>query len=203
MLETALYQATEMENLDQVLTLIKNKADPNIPQYDGLIPLHKAVERQNIQLVEELLAFGSNPNHQNNYYFQTPVHYAIKYNVKAAILLLLVQYGGKLWIRDKDKKRPIDYVESNEMMETIAMLKVKREDAFKTPSKCSSFSDKKLIQTEKSLKNPVIEEIKEMDENKCTALFENNSFTLDNRLESFLTNNIYSDRTNKYIYNLK
>jgi len=133
--ETALYQAVEMESLSQVETLLKYKSDPNIPQADGLIPLHAATIKQNIQLVEILLKHGSNPNYENKLFSQTPVHFAIKHSVKPAILMLLVRYNGSVSTRDKNKKRPIDYVECDEIRETLNMLRLEKEDAFKTPQK--------------------------------------------------------------------
>jgi hypothetical protein len=181
--ETALYQAVDMERHDQVLTLLTNKASANIANNDGCIPLHLAVEKQNIQIVETLLIHGSNPNFKNKHFYQTPVHYSIKYNVKAAILLLLVQYGGSLCIRDNKNKRPIDYICSEEMRETIDMLKTQREDAFKTPKKenIGSFSTPGKVRRDNIL---IIrtgqEEIKEVEE--CGS---NNYFTLDNHFDSF------------------
>lgn len=133
--ETALFQAVEMECLSQVETLLKFKADPNIPRKDGLTPLHAAAIKQNTQVVELLLKAGSNPNYESKLFLQTPVHYAIKHSVKPAILMLLVRYNGSLSIRDKNKKRPIDYVETEEIQETLNMLKLEKEDAFKTPQK--------------------------------------------------------------------
>ena len=100
--ETALFQAVEMDRFHQVEILIKKgKANPNISQNDGRIPLHSAIVKQNLQIVELLLSFGSNPNTQGKLYGQTPVHLAIKHSVKPTILLLLVKNGGSLIIKDK------------------------------------------------------------------------------------------------------
>lgn len=138
--ETALYQAVEMESLSQVETLLKFGGDPNIPQSDGLIPLHAAALKQNIQIVEILLKHGSNPNFENKLFSQTPVHFAIKHSAKPAILMLLVRYNGSLSIRDKNNKRPLDYVDSDEIRDTLNMLRLEKEDAFKTPQKQSHIS---------------------------------------------------------------
>jgi ankyrin repeat protein len=190
MLETALYQAVEMERHDQIITLLNGKADPNISNGDGCIPLHLAVEKQDIQIVETLLINNSNPNHRNKHFYQTPVHYAIKYNVKAAILLLLVQYGGSLCIRDNKNKRPIDYIFSDEMRETIDMLKLQREDAFKTPKKdFGSFSTPGKFNRDKVI---IVEEIKEVDEHS------NHLFTIDHNFGSFVSAGDGSKVTSPY-----
>ena len=138
--ETALYQAVEMENISQVKLLLDYNADPNIAQNDGFIPLHAAVMKQNIEIVEVLLQFKSNPNHKSKVYSQTPVHHAIKYNIKTAILMLLVQFKGSLTIRDSNNKRPIDYVNSDEMREIISIMRQRNEEAFVTPQKEETIS---------------------------------------------------------------
>jgi hypothetical protein len=180
--ETALYQAVEMERHDQVLTLLTHKASPNIPDNDGCIPLHLAIIKQNIQIVETLLIHGSNPNCKNKHFFQTPVHYSIKYNVKAAILLLLVQYGGSLGIRDNKNKRPVDYISSEEMRETLDMLKLQREDIFETPKKetVGSSSTPRNAKPDTLFQRHLQEELKEAEEANS-----NNCFTLDNNFDSF------------------
>jgi ankyrin repeat protein len=171
--ETALYQAVEMENVKQILTLLENKADPNIAQYDGFIPLHIAVQKQNIKIVENLLIYGSNPNYKNKHYYQTPVHFAIKYNVKPAIFNLLLQYGGNLGIRDKNNKRPIDYICSGEMSDIIINLKLHREDIFRTPSKLLSSGKKRA-----------------MSDGHCNTPYDNRVFTIENHFDSFVTKEI-------------
>ena len=138
--ETPLYQAVDMDKIDHVKLLFKFKADPNISQTDGLTPLHTAVTKQNANIVECLLSNGANPNLKSKCFGQTPVHLAIKNNVNPTILLLLVQYNGSLVIKDKTDKRPIDYVNSDEMRETLKKLRLKRENIFKTPKKERSMS---------------------------------------------------------------
>lgn len=142
--ETALFQAVEMDSLKQVEILLNKGANPNIPQNDGRIPLHSAAVKQNLQIVELLLNHGSNSNTQGKLYGQTPVHLAVKNSVKPTILLLLVKNGGSLLIKDKYDKKPTDYVETDEMRDTINMLKQQGEvpetpqkDLLMTPSKLS------------------------------------------------------------------
>ena len=126
--ETPLYQAVDMEKLDHVKLLLKHGADPNIPQIDGLSCLHSAVLKQNIIIIKYLLKFKANPNKQSSLYKQTPVHLAIKNNVDSMILLILANSGGSLTIRDKFSKKPIDYINGDEMRKTIELLKLEKNN---------------------------------------------------------------------------
>ena len=125
--ETALYQAVDMEKFDQVKLLLQNGADPNISQDDGLTPLHLAVNKQNLLIVKILLKNNANPNLKSKIYEQTPLHLAIKNNIDPMILLLLVQFNGSLTFQDKFSKKPVDYIHSEEMKNTIEKLKLEKE----------------------------------------------------------------------------
>ena len=140
--ETSLYQAVDMEKTDHVKLLLKRGADPNICQIDGLSSLHLAVSKQNIIIIKYLLKYNANPNKQSTLYKQTPVHLAIKNNVDSMILLILVNCGGSLTIKDKFGKKPIDYINSEEMRKTVEMLKLDKNNdnihfkkIYYTPSK--------------------------------------------------------------------
>ena len=108
-----------MEKIDHIKILLKNGADPNITNEDGLSPLHTAVNKQNITIVKLLLKYGANPNIKSKLYQQTPLHLAIKNNADPIFLLLLVQFNGSLLERDKFEKRPIDYICSQEMQDAV------------------------------------------------------------------------------------
>ena len=143
--ETALYQAVDMEKIDHVKLLLKNGSDPNISQIDGLSPLHLAVSKQNLLIIKYLLKYKANPNNQSSLYKQTPVHLAVKNNVDSSILLILVNSGGLLNIKDKFGKTPVDYINSEEMKKTIEMIKPERNNKnsglkkiYFTPSKKSN-----------------------------------------------------------------
>ena len=134
--ETPLYQAVEMEKISHVNLLLQKGANPNISQIDGVSPLHLAVNRQNILIIKELLKSGADPNNKTILYNQTPVHFAIKNNVDPMILLILVQYNGSLFIKDKFEKTPLDYISSEEMRKVIEKLKLEnKEEANKTITK--------------------------------------------------------------------
>lgn len=205
--ETALFQAVEMDRFHQVEILLSKGADPNIPQNDGRIPLHTATVKQNLQIVELLLGHGSNPNTQGKLYGQTPVHLAIKHSVKPTILLLLVKNGGSLIIKDKYDKKPTDYVETDEMRDTINMLKLQgevpetpqKDFLLNTPSKLSkkdflfiakTLSDQK---TRKDFENYI-------SSNKASELHPFNIKINNLKLDDFLYQDSSSNPTN-YCYN--
>ena len=141
--ETALYQAVEMEKLQHVILLLQRGANANIAQIDGMTPLHLAVIKQNILIVKNLLKAKANPNFKSNLYEQTSVHFAIKNNVDPMILLVLVQYNGSLFIKDKFGKKPLDYVKSEEMKKVIEKLKLEKEDG--TPIKKKKINGKNKV----------------------------------------------------------
>ena len=159
--ETPLYQAVEMEKISHVNLLLQKGANPNISQIDGVTPLHLAVNRQNILIIKELLKSGADPNNKTTLYNQTPVHFAIKNNVDPMILLILVQYNGSLFIKDKFEKTPLDYISSEEMRKVIEKLKLEnKEETNKkiinntnTPSKESKWTDSKNISDSLDLDN--------------------------------------------------
>ena len=150
--ETSLYQAVDMEKIEHVKLLLKHGADPNISQIDGLSSLHLAVSKQNILIIKYLLKFNANPNKQSTLYKQTPVHLAIKNNVDSMILLILVNCGGSLTLKDKFGKKPIDYISSEEMRKTVEMLKLEKNSEncrikkiYFTPSKKSKLTITNVI----------------------------------------------------------
>ena len=164
--ETALYQAVDMEKIDHVKLLLKHGADPNISQIDGLSPLHLAVSKQNLLIIKYLLKYKANPNKQSSLYKQTPVHLAIKNNVDSSILLILVNSGGLLNIKDKFGKTPVDYINSEEMKKTIAMIKPEKnkenialKKIYFTPSKKSNLVVSSVISKTIRSESPAPKEI--------------------------------------------
>ena len=133
--ETPLYQSVEMKQIEHVKLLLKYHSDPNISQNDGMTPLHLAVNKQEVLIVKLLLKYKAKANAKTKLFEQTPVHFAIKGNVDPTILLLLIQYNGSLVMKDKNGKRPIDYVNSDEMRNALKKLKLQKEEIFKSPNK--------------------------------------------------------------------
>ena len=138
--ETPLYQSVEMNQIEHVKLLLKYNSDPNISQNDGMTPLHLAVIKQEVLIVKLLLKHKAKPNAITKLFEQTPVHFAIKGNVDPTILLLLIQYNGSLVMKDKNGKRPIDYVNSEEMRNALKKLKLQKEEIFKSPSNKNLYS---------------------------------------------------------------
>ena len=164
--ETALYQAVDMEKIDHVKLLLKHGSDPNISQIDGLSPLHLAVSKQNLLIIKYLLKYKANPNKQSSLYKQTPVHLAIKNNVDSSILLILVNSGGLLNIKDKFGKTPVDYINSEEMKKTIVMIKPEKnkenialKKIYFTPSKKSNLVVSSVISKTIRSESPAPKEI--------------------------------------------
>ena len=151
--ETPLYQAVDMEKISHVNLLLQKGANPNISQIDGLSPLHLAVNKQNILIIKELLKYKADPNNKTTLYEQTALHFATKNNVDPMILLILVQYNGSLFLKDKFAKRPLDYVSSEEMKKVIEKLKLengeeieeKTQKKFNTPNKEIKWSESKML----------------------------------------------------------
>ena len=144
--ETPLYEAVDMEKINHVKLLLKHGANPNISQIDGLTPLHLAVKRQNLFIVKVLLKYKANPNQVSTLYKQSPVHLAIKNSVDSMILLILVNAGGSLILEDKFNKKPIDYINSEDIKRIVSMIK------FENCEKYNFFTDKKTKTPLKSIK---------------------------------------------------
>ena len=164
--ETSLYQAVDMEKTDHVKLLLKHGADPNIVQIDGLSSLHLAVSKQNILIIKYLLKYNANPNKQSSLYKQTPVHLAIKNNVESTILLILANSGGSLTLKDKFGKKPIDYINSEEMRKTVEMLKLEKNNenlkqkmVFFTPSKKNKLTISNVISKTIQSQSPKMKDI--------------------------------------------
>ena len=156
--ETPLYQAVDMEKVSHVNLLLKNKANPNICQIDGFSPLHLAVNRQNILIIKELLKYDADPNAKTLLYEQTPLHFAIKNNVDPMILLILVQYNGSLYLKDKFGKKPLDYVSSDEMRNVIEKLKLENsEDSFEKRLRRYNTPNRELKWTESNILSDSLE----------------------------------------------
>ena len=164
--ETSLYPAVDMEKTDHVKLLLKHGADPNIVQIDGLSSLHLAVSKQNILIIKYLLKYNANPNKQSSLYKQTPVHLAIKNNVESTILLILANSGGSLTLKDKFGKKPIDYINSEEMRKTVEMLKLEKNNenlkqkmVFFTPSKKNKLTISNVISKTIQSQSPKMKDI--------------------------------------------
>ena len=69
--ETPLHLA---ESVDTTKLLLKGRANPNIPNVDGICALHLAVQRRDIDSVRTLLLNGANVDNADNIRWFTPLH---------------------------------------------------------------------------------------------------------------------------------
>ena len=212
--ETPLYQAVDMERISHVNLLLQKNANPNISQVDGLSPLHLAVNKQNILIIKELLKYKADPNNKTSLYEQTPLHFAIKNNVDPMILLILIQYNGSLFIKDKFGKRPLDYVKSEEMKKVIEKLKLEngekalskiinnhntsdKENKFSESKKLSDSSDTKIFIKEKKINfegNVILQQPGDIFHHYFRASSGANGIDTSNKIRKHLFQNKYNKK---------
>jgi ankyrin repeat protein len=83
-------------------------ADPNLPNKDGMTPLHSAAKFNSAKMVKQLLDRGrANPNVRSTFNRETPVHLAVKRGEPRAIKALSNWSRTKLYITDRYGKWPI------------------------------------------------------------------------------------------------
>src|SRR5262245_39790208 len=70
-----LVNATKNRDFSSIPSLLKQKADVNGPDADGMTPLHWAAHWNELDLVKQLLAAGANAKAANRYGV-TPLHEA-------------------------------------------------------------------------------------------------------------------------------
>jgi ankyrin repeat protein len=215
--ETPLYQAVDMEKISHVNLLLQKGANPNIGQIDGLFPLHLAVNKQNILIIKELLKYKADPNNKTTLYEQTALHFATKNNVDPMILLILVQYNGCLFVKDKFGKTPLDYVSSEEMKKVIEKLKLENGEEisekacikrYNTPNKEIRWSESKMLSDSLEKESFIIKKdinIKDniilKDAGECfNTFYRAKSGTISNEV-NHIRNYIFKDNYNKINYN--
>lgn len=65
--ETILHKATVMKDIDGIITLLKNAADPNSTDALGETPLHQAAFHNNLEIAEILVNSGAQTTIKNQY----------------------------------------------------------------------------------------------------------------------------------------
>lgn len=98
-----------------VKLLAENGADVNIPNKEGLTPLHKAVTKRNIYIVQCLLGHGALANSQT-YTGETPLHTAVK-NKQYGIIRLLLESNANMCAEDGNNLSPLDLVNDSDDLE--------------------------------------------------------------------------------------
>jgi ankyrin repeat protein len=91
---------------------------------DASTPLHYAVWKGHLDLVELLLAAGADVNaqNQNDHWGTTPLHAAAHANQKA-IAALLLAHGADLEARDGNGKTPLDHTAFHKANATAKLLR--------------------------------------------------------------------------------
>lgn len=110
--ETRLNRAAQAGSTRLVKQLLAEGANPDIPDRNGVTPLHWAAHWGEDDIVKALLQAGANPNAGQKQKW-TPLHCAALsggMKNRQGIISRLVTAGGKLTLKDKRGKTPVDYM---------------------------------------------------------------------------------------------
>ena len=117
-------------------SLLNAGADIHETDKNGVTPLHFAVRFRSPGAVETLLSHGANANQVCKRSGSTPLHRAVtstgapqtagKQNEAKQIIQLLLKFGANPSIKNKNGKRPADYVRDKDVLK---LLKAKRTPA--------------------------------------------------------------------------
>src|SRR5579862_4232805 len=88
-----LADAVQQGNKDAVRTLLKDKAEINAAQGDGMTALHWAAKNDDLELVKSLLAAGANPKATTRIGEITPLFLACQ-NGNAAMIEAMLKAGA-------------------------------------------------------------------------------------------------------------
>ena len=109
---STLFTAIEFNNLIQTKNLLLNSnLEINTFNDEGITPLHIAVIKGNINMVNLLLINGADPNILSENLHQTPLHFAYmnQQNASEDIINLLKKFKADDEILDIHNKKPSDY----------------------------------------------------------------------------------------------
>ncbi len=119
-------ELTPAERRQRIEAAIKDGADVNDADKNGVTPLHFAVRFRMPTAVQTLLEHGANVNQQCRKSESTPLHRAVTstgapgtagmQKEAAEIVALLLDHGADTNIRNKKNQRPIDYVSDPEIL---------------------------------------------------------------------------------------
>ena len=104
-----LVDAVMNEDFEQVKDRIANRANVNVRDkaFDGMSPLHAAVETGNYEIAQYLLAYGARPNIRD-FQKRTPVM-MLDEDASPELFQLLLSYGAKMQLTDKQRNTVLHY----------------------------------------------------------------------------------------------
>jgi hypothetical protein len=112
--QNLLVAAVLREDFDDVKARIIMGARVNVKDkvYDGISPLHAAVETGNLEIAEYLLMHGAKAN-MRDFFKRTPLM-MMGEDASIEMLQLLVRYGAKLTLLDKQKNTILHHLAEND-----------------------------------------------------------------------------------------
>lgn len=113
------------ELLHELFNSPKIKIKPNVSIYNinGKLPLHLLLEKDTIlenEMITELI-MQSNLNYQDNT-GNTPLHLICKQKIWSIYKKILIKKKLNVFIKNKDKKMPINYIPKNEINDFINLV---------------------------------------------------------------------------------
>ncbi len=125
-LSEQLYEAAKKGEIDNVSTLIKNGADVNFQDKDGVTPLHMASFYGHAAVASKLLNEKANPNLTRADGF-TPLHFAcLKGN--DTIVKALITNGAQLDLKTKSGKTALDIAKEKNYSNIVSIMTKQKED---------------------------------------------------------------------------
>ena len=115
-----LYLAALVGRLEAVQVLLEYNANINSQDSTGETPLYRASDHpfdDSKAVIQRLLEHGADPNICDNYH-TTPLHQASSHGLLEAARLLL-RYGAKVDMKDKEGKTPLQLAVSDEMTKVL------------------------------------------------------------------------------------
>jgi ankyrin repeat protein len=122
---SALWWATEEQNLETVDILLQHGADVNTVGIGSMTPLHSAVSSQNVELVRKLVQFHAKLNVTDSE-SRTPLMLASK-EKSTDILRLLLENGADTEIQDWGHRTALDFAERFNNTEVIFILEEEKQ----------------------------------------------------------------------------
>lgn len=116
----ALYDACAEDSVEKILSSIKNGADVNAKDGNGITPLHRAISKKQITVAEILIKNSADVNASDKD-GKSALHRAA-HNGSIALAKLLIKKGADVNARDKEGKSPLhravykDHIELAELL---------------------------------------------------------------------------------------